>query len=85
MSYLSLLFAYISLFRYKFNSFPIVLLDDVSGELDGLRWKRLITYLEKSEFQVFITTANERFKIELEKIEGANKLLVTKGKVETIH
>ncbi|RPJ77842.1 MAG: DNA replication and repair protein RecF, partial [Alphaproteobacteria bacterium] len=34
MSYLSLLFAYIELFRYKYMSYPIVLIDDVSGELD---------------------------------------------------
>ena len=29
MSFLSLIFAYIELFRYKFNSYPLVLIDDV--------------------------------------------------------
>lgn len=81
MSYLSMLFAYIELFRYKFNSFPIVLIDDVSGELDRFRWQRLVEHLERSEFQVLITTANEKFKEELEKIEGAVKIHVTSGSI----
>ncbi len=81
MSYLSLLFAYIKLFRYKFNSFPIVLIDDVSGELDKYRWQNLVTYLEKSEFQVLITTANEKFKEELDRIEGANRIFVSSGSI----
>jgi len=81
MSYLSLLFAYIELFRYKFMSFPIVLIDDVSGELDQFRWKRLVEYLELSNFQVLITTANENFKEELEKIEGSHKIIVNDGSI----
>jgi DNA replication and repair protein RecF len=81
MSYLSLLFAYIELFRYKFMSFPMVLIDDVSGELDRLRWKRLVEYLEQSNFQVLITTANEKFKEELERIEGSNKIFVRDGSI----
>lgn len=82
MSYLSLLFAYIALFRYKFMSFPIVLIDDVSGELDRDRWRRLVEFLEKSEFQVLITTANEKFKEELDKIQDAHKIFVTSGSVK---
>jgi len=81
MSYLSLLFAYIELFRYKYMSYPIVLIDDVSGELDQHRWRRLVEYLEKREFQVLITTANEKFKEELDRINGANKILVTNGSI----
>ncbi len=81
MAYLSLLFAYIELFRYIFNSYPIVLIDDVSGELDQIRWWRLIDYLKKSEFQVLITTANEPFREELEKIDGANKIYVSHGSI----
>jgi DNA replication and repair protein RecF len=80
-SYLSLLFAYIKLFRYKFMSYPIVLIDDVSGELDRLRWQRLVKYLETSEFQVLITTANEKFKEELEKIKGSTKIEISSGKI----
>lgn len=81
MSYLSLLFAYIELFRYKYMSYPIVLIDDVSGELDQHRWRRLVEYLEKREFQVLITTANEKFKEELDRISGANKIYVKNGSV----
>jgi DNA replication and repair protein RecF len=81
MSYLSLLFAYIELFRYKYMSYPIVLIDDVSGELDQHRWRRLVEYLEKREFQVLITTANEKFKEELDRISGANKIFITGGSV----
>ena len=84
MSYLSLLFAYIELFRYKFNSFPIVLLDDVSGELDKLRWRRLVEYLKNKNFQVLITTANDSFKEVLDTIESANKLLVSSGIVQKV-
>ena len=84
MGYLSLLFAYIRLFRYKMNTFPIVLIDDVSGELDKTRWGLLVRYLEKCEFQVLITTANERFEEELEKIVGVNKMRVQSGNVERI-
>jgi DNA replication and repair protein RecF len=81
MSYLSLLFAYIELFRYKYMSYPIVLIDDVSGELDQHRWRRLVEYLEKREFQVLITTANEKFKEELERINGANNIYIRNGSV----
>ncbi len=79
MSFLSLLFAYIELFRYKFISYPMVLIDDVSGELDEQRWKNLISYLKAKKFQVLITTANENFKKELEKIEDAKKIFIQNG------
>jgi DNA replication and repair protein RecF len=81
MAFLSLIFAYIELFRYKFMAYPIVLVDDVSGELDQMRWKNLINFLEGRDFQVFITTANEHFKNELEKIQSAKKFEVTQGAV----
>ncbi len=82
MSYLSLLFAYIELFRYKYISTPIVLIDDVSGELDRVRWANLIEYLKLQDFQVLITTANDKFKEELEKIEGANKIYISEGTLQ---
>lgn len=81
MSFMSLLFAYIELFRYKFNSYPIVLIDDVSGELDRKRWQNLIQYLEQKPFQVFITTANDDFRKELEKIPHAKKIFIENGKL----
>jgi len=76
MSYLSMLFAYIELFRYKLSAYPIVLIDDVSGELDSSRWKRLIQYLKECEFQVLITTANENFREELEQIDGTKVMRI---------
>ena len=82
MSFLSLIFAYIELFRYKFNSYPIVLIDDVSGELDGRRWKNLINYLIKKNFQVMITTANENFRKELESIKESTKFYIENGYVK---
>lgn len=84
MSYISLLFAYIELFRYKFESFPIVLIDDVSGELDGKRWSNLVSFLDNSMFQVFITTANENFKKELEKMANVENIFVNSGLIEKI-
>ena len=80
MSFLSLIFAYIELFRYKFVFYPIVLIDDVSGELDGHRWLNLINFLKKKEFQVLITTANEAFKVELEKKINIKNIKLENGK-----
>lgn len=82
MSYLSLIFAYIELFRYKFNSYPLVLIDDVSGELDSRRWENLIEYLEAKKFQVFITTANENFRKKLEKIKDSKRFYINNGNIE---
>ncbi len=81
MGFLSLIFAYIELFRYKFNSYPIVLIDDVSGELDSQRWKNLIQYLETKKFQVLITTANENFGKELGEIPNSKKFYIEQGKL----
>lgn len=79
MGFLSLIFAYIELFRYKFTSYPIVLIDDVSGELDSQRWKNLIQYLETKSFQVLITSANENFGKELEKIPASKMFFIEHG------
>jgi DNA replication and repair protein RecF len=79
MGFLSLIFAYIELFRYKFTSYPIVLIDDVSGELDSQRWKNLIEYLETKNFQVLISTANENFGKELERIPKSKKFFIEHG------
>jgi DNA replication and repair protein RecF len=81
MSFLSLIFAYIELFRYKFNTYPIILIDDVSGELDALRWRKLINFLQTKNFQVFITTANDAFRCELEKINESKKFYIDDGKI----
>ncbi len=81
MCYLSLLFAYIELFRYKHIVYPIVLIDDISGELDNKRWEKLIGYLKDREFQVLITTANVLFNSELEKIKDIKRFYVSSGRI----
>jgi DNA replication and repair protein RecF len=82
MSYFSLIFAYIELFSYNSKGvYPVVLLDDVSGELDKKRWGSLIEYLKGRQFQVFITTANENFKTELEKLHNSKNILVSEGQI----
>ncbi len=65
MGFLALVFAYIELFRYKKHSYPIILIDDVSGELDGRRWENLLNFFKAQDFQVVMTTANESFKNQL--------------------
>lgn len=82
-SFLSLMFAFIELFGYKFTFYPIVLIDDVSGELDSTRWKNLIHYLREKTFQVLITTANENFRMELEKIPHAHRVFMVQGRPQT--
>jgi DNA replication and repair protein RecF len=84
MAYLALIFAYIELFRYKFSSFPLLIIDDVSGELDKERWGKLISYLSDCPFQVFITTANEAFKEELRNLKKANFFEVYEGEITKI-
>ncbi|PIP92824.1 MAG: hypothetical protein COW00_05840 [Bdellovibrio sp. CG12_big_fil_rev_8_21_14_0_65_39_13] len=82
MAFLSMFFSFIELFGYKFETYPLVLLDDVSGELDSNRWGRLVDFLNERKFQVLITTANEKFRESLENIEGANKFYVHQGTIE---
>ncbi len=83
-SYFALLFAYIELFRYKYNAYPVVLIDDVSGELDRPRWKGLIEYIKGKDFQVIISTASEEFKDELKTNFDVNLLEVNSGIIKQI-
>jgi DNA replication and repair protein RecF len=69
MSFFALIFSFIELQYKMLGEYPIILLDDVSGELDSLRWKNLIEYLSRKNFQVLITTANDAFRNELSKYE----------------
>lgn len=79
--YLSLLFAYVEFFRYKFSFYPIILIDDMSSELDENRWQRLLAFLGEKDFQIFITTANENLRKKLETIKDAKQYRITAGKV----
>lgn len=79
MTFLSLVFAFSDFLTEKSKKSPIFLIDDISSELDSLRWKNLIQYLDKKEAQVFITTANENFFQEVCKVKNVNKILVNQG------
>lgn len=83
-SYLSLVFAFVELFRYKFRAYPIVLIDDLSGEFDKKRLLNLISFFQKKTFQVLITTANNNLRQLLEKTIGINKLYMVNGKINQI-
>jgi DNA replication and repair protein RecF len=84
MSYLSLVFSHFELCFEKLGVHPIVLIDDISGELDSLRWKNLIEYLKKKSFQVVITTANDAFRKELTHSNESKLFSVTEGIVEEV-
>jgi len=84
MSYLSLIFSFINFYIDSLNRLPIVLIDDVSGELDNTRWKNLVNFLIKREFQVFITTANENFKHDLMNQENIKEFFVEDGLVSSV-
>ncbi len=70
-SYLALIFSFIELYKRIRNKAPLVLIDDISGELDGRRWKNLIDYIGHKRFQVMITTANQSFQRELSSLSNA--------------
>jgi DNA replication and repair protein RecF len=84
MSYFSLIFAYIELFRYKCSTFPMILMDDISGELDDNRWNKLITHLYDLSMQVIITTANIKFKEKLLNLNKVKILNVVNGTIKNL-
>ena len=78
MGYLSLVFSFAGLIFDKTLSSPIVLIDDVSGELDHIRLNKLVNYLNMIKSQVFITSANEGL---IECLDFNYKLIkITNGK-----
>ncbi len=79
ISYLSLVFAYIELFRYKFETLPMIIIDDISGEIDYMRWEHMVRYLNEIKSQIFISTTNEIFMDKLNNIENIFKLEISNG------
>lgn len=59
--YLSLVFSFIRIMEEKQHLKPIILMDDLSNEIDNKRWKSLIEFLIRSNYQVLITSANKLF------------------------
>lgn len=64
--------AQIELHYFVHGIYPILLLDDVLSELDEKKKVRLIEYLDKTEAQIFITTAEKTILDHLDK----NKIAV---------
>lgn len=77
---LALKMAEIDCLHQKFDSPPILLLDDMTSELDQDRNRNLMEFLKKKEMQVFITTTSLQ-NISLEGIENHRTFLVSEGKV----
>lgn len=82
MSFLSLIFSYIDLFVVTKEHKPLVLIDDVSGELDESRWSKLIDFLQTGDFQVFITTANSYFQNKLKTLNDSVQIYIKEGEIE---
>ena len=78
MCFLSLVFSYIN-HSNSIDKKPIILMDDVSGELDSVRWSNLVNYLKNEDFQIIITSANSAFQRELESILEAKIINVKDG------
>lgn len=83
MAYFSLFFASIKYLNgpKKLEYSPIILLDDISSEIDSLRWKSLIKYLLDQNFQVFLTTANLTFLETIKTQENVNIFMIQNGQV----
>ncbi|OFZ14224.1 MAG: hypothetical protein A2X86_05060 [Bdellovibrionales bacterium GWA2_49_15] len=83
MAYLSILFGHLDLVLEQHDLKPIILIDDISGELDSVRWLNLINFLSKRRQQIIITTANEAFKDALNTIQHAKSIFVSSGEIYT--
>lgn len=83
LAYFSLFFASIKYLNgpKKLEFTPIVLLDDISSEIDSLRWNSLIKYLLDQNFQVFLTTANKTFLDALKAQELVDIFVIKSGTV----
>lgn len=77
---LALKMAEIEYIQRQFGSPPILLLDDMTSELDQERNRNLMEFLKKREMQVFITTTDLQ-NIMLEGIENKRTFLVKEGQV----
>lgn len=77
---LALKMAEIEYIKRRFGSPPILLLDDMTSELDRDRNRNLMEFLEKRDMQVFITTTDLQ-NILLEGIENQRTFFIEDGKV----
>ncbi len=77
---LALKLSEIEMFRRKTGHRPILLLDDFSSELDRQRRSFLLSYLSKTDLQVFVTTTETSF----ETSETFNRFEVQDGKISEV-
>ncbi len=77
---LALKMAEIEYLRRKFDSPPILLLDDMTSELDRERNRNLMEFLKQKEIQVFITTTSLQ-NLRLDGIDNHRTFLVSDGEV----
>ncbi len=77
---LALKMAEIEYLQRKFDSPPILLLDDMTSELDRERNRNLMEFLKQKEMQVFITTTSLQ-NISLDGIDTYRTFLVSGGEV----
>jgi DNA replication and repair protein RecF len=77
---LALKMAEIEYLRRKFASPPILLLDDMTSELDQERNRNLMAFLKEQQMQVFITTTSLQG-ISIDGIDNYTTFLVSDGEV----
>jgi DNA replication and repair protein RecF len=77
---LALKMAEIEYLQSRFGDPPVLLIDDISSELDRERNRNLMTFLSRKQMQVFLTTTNIDT-LMLEGIEQYRTFLVHDGKV----
>jgi len=82
MIYFSLIFGFIEFLKEKQFIYPLILIDDVSGELDQVRWSTLLAYLDQIGLQIILTTANENFKNQLLSYQNVTHYHICEGRVE---
>jgi DNA replication and repair protein RecF len=79
---LALKMAEIEYLQQTFGAPPILLLDDMTSELDGERNRNLLGFLQQKEMQVFITTTSLG-NIMLDNMDHHTTFHVEKGKIIT--
>ena len=62
---------------------PVLLLDDMTGELDNLRQKYLFEFLLQQEAQVFITTTDIRSSF-YKKMDNGRFFMIDNGKIAKV-
>lgn len=81
--FLSLNFAAAFFEHQRFQTSPIIMIDDLSGELDQQRWSGLIRLFSHCDSQIFITSANNAFQQRLREIPKVKVFWVSNGHISS--